>query len=262
MTKHWHAGILIVATLVLLAGCKPRDKESGGSSTVAGDPFAGGLVWNNWTEPVAGGSGYPAGFDAQMKDFLRCKACHGWDGAGLNGGYVRRTAKDSRPEPTPLADLSVKIGSITAKEVQYSGGRPFTTLNNQMPAYDQPGGLTAKQVADVVAFLNKGPKIRDFTSLDITKKPVTYTFTKPAPTAGGKLYGSQCATCHADDGKGLGMSLVDYFKEDGKYSEGFHKMVYGAGGSSVMTREASGNLSGQQAADILSYIQANMGNQF
>lgn len=262
MNKRWYVGILIVAAVLVYAGCKQSEKKAEEPVPVAGDPYLGGLVWNNWADQVAGGSGYPAGFDSKMKDFLRCKACHGWDAAGLNGGYVRRTAKDSRPAPLPTADLTTKLGTITKQQVQYARGREFAVLDKRMPAFNQPGGLTDKQVVDVMAFLNQGPKVTDFARLDIAQNPVAYTFTAADPKAGGELYTNRCAACHDVDGKGIDMSLGNYFREDGKYSEGFHKMVYGAGGTSIMTRTASGDLTGRQAADILAYIQANLGSRF
>ena len=242
----------IVATgIFLLAGSTYSGDEGG-------DPFRGGLVWSNWTETVAGGSGYPENFDSSKKDFLRCKACHGWDGLGANGGYVRRSAKDSRPNPTPGTDLSAKLGSVTSIDVLYADkGTKFNTLSKEMHAFGQKGGLTEQQVKDVVAFLNKGPKIGEFATLDISSKPVSYTFKKSDLEAGKDLYKASCASCHNEDGNGEDMSLKKYFSGDGKYSEGFHKAVYGAGGKSEMTREAMGNLSGEQASDILAYIQAN-----
>jgi mono/diheme cytochrome c family protein len=262
MQNIWRTGLWIAAVCLLIAGCTNNDNHGGETAAVDGDPYVGGLVWNNWTDAVAGGSGYPEGFDAGKKDFLRCKACHGWDGQGLNGGYVRRSAKDSRPKPMPSADLSEWFGTITAKDVWYADGRDFAVLNNAMPAFDRAGGLSDRQVADVVAFLNKGPKIGEFAEMDISQKPVVYTFAGADPNAGGEAYTARCASCHAADGEGLDMSLGDYFRQDGKYSEGFHKMVYGAGGNSIMTRKASGDLSGEQAADILAFIQAHLGTTF
>lgn len=247
-----HVILPIVATGVLFLA------SSTYSGDEAGDPFRGGLIWNNWTNAVAGGSGYPEGFDTGKKDFLRCKACHGWDGMGANGGYVRRSAKGSRPNPTPGTDLSGKFGTITFEEAVYAEkGRKFVEYSKAMPAFGQKGGLTEQQIKDVVAFLNKGPKIGEFATLDIKPKPVSYIFKNPDIKAGESLYAANCASCHDKDGNGSDMSLKKYFSKDGKYSEGFHKAVYGAGGKSEMTREASGNLNGQQAADILAYIQAN-----
>ncbi|VAW39450.1 hypothetical protein MNBD_GAMMA01-2309 [hydrothermal vent metagenome] len=55
----------------------------------------GGLAWDNWTKTDAGGSELPAG--VTNKDYIRCKACHGWDRLGKDGGYARRSRTDSRP---------------------------------------------------------------------------------------------------------------------------------------------------------------------
>lgn len=251
MGKSYIIVIIAAAGILFFAGLSQSADEGG-------DPFKGGLVWSNWTETVAGGSGYPENFDSSKKDFLRCKACHGWDGLGAKGGYVRRSAKDSRPNPTSGTDLSAKLGSVSSTDVLYADkGRKFSMLSKEMPAFGQKGGLTEQQVKDVVAFLNKGPKIGEFATLDISSKPVSYTFKKPDLEAGKKLYKSNCASCHNEDGNGEDMSLKKYFSGDGKYSEGFHKAVYGAGGKSEMTREAMGNLSGKQVADILANIQAN-----
>lgn len=249
LKSHIIVPIFIIGILILADSTFGSDK--------GGDPFKGGLVWSNWTDEVAGGNGYPEGFDSGKKDFLRCKACHGWDGMGANGGYVRRSAKDSRPNPTPGTDLSAKFGSVTSIDVLYAEkGSKLNTLSKEMHAFGQKGGLTEQQVKDVVAFLNKGPKIGDFATLDTSTKPVAYTFKDPDTKAGESLYSANCASCHDADGNGSDMSLKEYFNGDGKYSEGFHKAVYGAGGKSEMTREASGNLNGKQAADILAYIQA------
>ena len=55
----------------------------------------GALVWNDWTSIDAGGSGMPAG--ETVRDYVRCKSCHGWDRLGRKGGYVRRTRTAERP---------------------------------------------------------------------------------------------------------------------------------------------------------------------
>ena len=66
---------------------------------LAQDPPAveqGALAYSNWTKTDAGGSGaLPTGVDSQ--DYIRCKACHGWDRIGTDGGYARRSREDSRP---------------------------------------------------------------------------------------------------------------------------------------------------------------------
>ena len=235
-------------------------------ATFSPDYYKGGLVWENYTKTDAGGTGTnPSPTSA---DYVRCKACHGWDGKGAAGGYVRRDDNNgTRPNPTAGTDLSVKMaaGTFVAAEVEHAAGRAFTTEDTTMPDYTATGGLNAKQVADVVAFLNSGPKVTDHATLDIVSNPAVYTFTGTSATAGATLYAANCEGCHGSDGAqrpgeptdGLGA----YFASDGKYSEGFHKMVYGIS-NTIMTRKAAGNLTSQETADILTYIQTNLGATF
>ena len=223
-------------------------------TTSTADKNLGGLVYDKFYAADAGGSG-------EKVNFSRCKACHGWDGMGLNGGYVRRTANLDRPKPIVGGDLSAKRGSITADQVWHTNGRSFGVEDNTMPDYSQAGGLTADQVANVVAFLNSGEQIADYATLDITANPVAYTFNGTDAAAGATLYTNSCASCHSADGTGLGLNLASYFSKDGKYSEGFHKMIYGIP-DTIMSRAAQGELTGLQAANILTYIQAEIGGAF
>jgi len=224
---------------------------------IAPNYYKGGLVWDNYTKTDAGG----AGNAPTNKDFVRCKACHGWDGRGLEGGYVRRTANATRPNPTAtIGNLSSVMGSVVVADVAHSGGRAITDESQAMPDYTTAGGLTAKQVADVVAYLNSAPKITDHATLDITTNPVTYTFSGTDAAAGATRYTANCAGCHGADGMNIAIGtggLGDYFSSDGKYSEGFHKIIYGIA-NTPMSRKAVGNLTSQEAADILTYIQAEL----
>ena len=248
---------LIVAFLFILISS--ISFANGKKEELVGDAYQGGLVWNNWTDELAGGSGQlPAG--AVNKDFLRCKACHGWDVSGANGGYVRRSGfpeKDSRPRPIAQSDISGNLGDIDPSEIFMSDGREWSDENNNMPNYGLEGGLTDEQAANVTAFLNNGPKIIDFAVLDTSANPVVYKFNNADPQEGESLYQKSCAACHGADGNSLEAKVIEYFRKDGKYSEGFHKLIYGA--SSVMSRQSQGNLTGQQAADILSWIQITAG---
>lgn len=93
----------------------------------------GALVWNDWTSVDAGGSGLPAG--ETVRDYLRCKSCHGWDRLGLNGGYVRRTRTAERPNAglgdsnRASRDIAPGMGDyyhIRTSEVLHEGtGRSF-----------------------------------------------------------------------------------------------------------------------------------------
>ena len=224
-----------------------------------GDEYAGGIVWNNYTKTFAGGSGsLPVGVESA--DFIRCKACHGWDAQGVNGGYARRSGypeRDNRPRPSSGADLISRLSRIDAAMVLAEGGRALSDANNDHPDYSLPGGLTETQLEDVVAFLNRGPKIGDVATLDVTANPVRYAFINPDIEAGGALYVQNCSGCHGLSGKkediGRDDGVIEYFRADGKYSEGFHKIIYGA--DEEMTRRTSGDLSAEQARDILAWIQ-------
>ena len=54
----------------------------------------GGLAWDSWHKTDAGGSALPT--DESDNDYTRCKACHGWDQQGTDGGYVRRSRNAGR----------------------------------------------------------------------------------------------------------------------------------------------------------------------
>ena len=55
----------------------------------------GGLAYDNWTKEDSGGTGaLPEG--AADSDYVRCKACHGWDHMATDGGYVRRSRQEGR----------------------------------------------------------------------------------------------------------------------------------------------------------------------
>ena len=66
----------------------------------------GGLAWDSWHKTDAGGSALPT--DEPDNDYTRCKACHGWDQQGTEGGYVRRSRKGEAPAgggPMPVTRI-------------------------------------------------------------------------------------------------------------------------------------------------------------
>jgi len=150
----------------------------------------GGMAWDSWHKTDAGGSGLPT--DEDNNNYTRCKACHGWDQQGTDGGYVFRSRKSSRPnagyqDPNncdlPMADpltctRSRNISTDTTFGGDYNGsaieilagGRtweegsmvfdelwgPGAILGNRHPDLgpDNPEGPTADQLSCLTAFLN------------------------------------------------------------------------------------------------------------
>ncbi len=99
----------------------------------------GGQMWNNWTKTSAGGSGAPTG--ETSGDYYRCKACHGWEGKGTEGGYVRRSRKDSRPNAGAgdgnATSRVIPWGTVTAAMITRTGtGRPITRGSASWVALD------------------------------------------------------------------------------------------------------------------------------
>jgi len=225
-----------------------------------GDAFAGGLAWDNWTKADAGASA-SVPTDSTDVGFARCKACHGWDAKGTNGGYVRRELTSSHPAAT-TADLTSVSANLTLDTLYNSDStRVFSDHDNIMPAYDTIDGLTVDQADNLLKFLVSGPKIGDYATIDPSANPVAYTFTSADTANGGTLYASKCEGCHgaatSTDETATIPALGPYFAKDGKYSEGFHKAVYGIPGKS-MTRGAMSDPTGAEVADILAYVQQEL----
>lgn len=236
--------------------------------------IAGGLAYHNHTTVVAGGSGTNP---SANPDFARCKSCHGWDTLGINGGYVRRRSSSTRPglidAATPTATTTANVvpggGDLTGKTfttatIGHASGRAFTTENGTMPNYTATGGLSSTQIANVISFLNyRYAGIGGVATLSLGTTKVAYTFTGANTTTGKALYTTSCAGCHGANGKSTTSHMGNYFDGDGKYSEGYTKILYGFNvdsptTGSIMTRAAMGNLTPAQVRDILAYIQAQV----
>ena len=254
----------------------------------------GALAWNNWTKTDAGGTGsLPA--DVDNKDYIRCKACHGWDRLGTEGGYVRRSRKDSRPnagegdgDSTPRALPEM----ITASMILHDGtGRTFAegdgswvelnemgmhhanntaqhaagyTLGNQHPDFSG-GDLTQAQVDNLVAFLNfaDGTSSAYFANINTDQNPVLYSMIDTADaTAGESFYNSSCSGCHGDPASEGNVGapsggILKYLEGDGKFSEISHAARWGIPGTS-MSRAVMGSPTSQNIADMMLHLQ-NLG---
>jgi cytochrome c2/cytochrome c553 len=150
----------------------------------------GGLAYDSWHKTDAGGSGLPT--DEPDNDYTRCKACHGWDQQGTEGGYDQRSRNSGRANAgyqdpnncdlggadtatcTPSRNISTDatFGRGAAIEIP-AGGRtwaqgsavfdmvdpewgPGAILGNRHPDLgpDNPEGPTAQQLSCLTAFLN------------------------------------------------------------------------------------------------------------
>ena len=174
-------GMIIAVPLLLIPAAAFAQEEP--SECVE----TGALAFENWTKVDSGGDGsLPAG--VQSADYIRCKACHGWDRRGTDGGYVRRSRKDSRPnagagdgDSTPRA---IVTGTVTTDQITHAGtGRSYAqgmgswvelaaepsaentaahaggyTLGNQHPDFTG-GGIEVKKGVDVLLSFTTRPDV-------------------------------------------------------------------------------------------------------
>lgn len=132
----------------------------------------GALAWDNWTLDDAGGSGLPVG--EADKDYFRCKACHGWDQRGTDGGYVTRSRKDGRPNAgfgdgdqtsrnISFADRDEDAVAVTAEMIFHAGtGRSFEDgTGSWVPLDESPSAANTAAHANGYTLGNQHP---DFTT--------------------------------------------------------------------------------------------------
>jgi mono/diheme cytochrome c family protein len=196
----------------------------------------GALAWDNWTKEDSGGTGsLPDG--AEDSDYVRCKACHGWDHMATDGGYVRRSRQEGRSNAGAgdgdgtSRNISFAMRGegemVTAEQIWHEGtGRAYSdgigswvepteghssgnktahsngyTLGNQHPDFSVDG-MTEEQVGCLAEFLNSAdadPSVY-FSNINPGQDPVLYTVVDTADAAAGEaFYGDNCAGCHSDD---------------------------------------------------------------
>lgn len=191
----------------------------------------GALAWNNWTKIDAGGTGdLPTG--VTNKDYIRCKACHGWDRSATDGGYARRSRKETRPNAGfgdgDTTSRAIANLTVTAAMIAHDGtGRSYAqgtgswvdlndmgmhssgnkaahssgyTLGNQHPDFSG-GDLAQEQVDCLAEFLNfeDADQSVHFANMDSRQNPVLYTLVDTADgEAGETFYNSTCFGCHGD----------------------------------------------------------------
>ena len=196
---------------------------------------SGALAYDNWTKVDGGGTGsLPEG--VQSSDYIRCKACHGWDHMGTDGGYVRRSRRESRPNAgagdgdSTSRNISFAARgedtTVTVEMIRHEGtGRAYSdgqgswvaldethsaankaahasgyTLGNQHPDFST-GGMIQNQVECLAEFLNfadADPSVY-FADINPDLNPVQYTIVDTADAdAGEAYYAANCNSCHGD----------------------------------------------------------------
>jgi mono/diheme cytochrome c family protein len=217
-------GPLLIFPMAVFAQDAPSDCVVGGA-----------LAYDNWTKVDAGGTGsLPEG--VQSSDYIRCKACHGWDHMGTDGGYVRRSRRESRPNAgagdgdSTSRNISLAARgedtTITVEMIRHEGtGRAYAdgqgswvaldethsaankaahangyTLGNQHPDFST-GDLTQVQAECLAEFLNfadADPTVY-FADVNPDLNPVQYTIIGGADADAGEAYYSEnCNSCHGD----------------------------------------------------------------
>lgn len=141
----------------------------------------GALAYDDWTSIDGGGSGMPTG--ETVKDYLRCKSCHGWDRLGEKGGYVRRTRTADRPNAglgdtdKRTRDIAPGMGDyyhVTAAEVLHAGyGRAFEDGSGSWVTISQ--GSTAPIYAAHAAGYTLGNQHPDFSTTGLNAGDIVLT---------------------------------------------------------------------------------------
>ena len=259
----------------------------------------GAMAYENWTKVDAGGTGsLPEGVVNQ--DYIRCKACHGWDHQGTDGGYVRRSRRETRPNAgagdgdSTSRVISTESGDVTADQIMHTGtGRMYAqgtgswvpldevfsadntaahaggyTLGNQHPDFST-GGMTQDQADCLAEFLNfeDGASSAYFSNINPSQNPVLYTMVDTADAAAGEtFYGDNCTGCHGDPAGespigAPGGGILAYLTGDGKFSEFSHKARWGIPDES-MTRAAMGSPTSADVANMMLWLQEEGGTGF
>ena len=298
-TIHRMATVIGMLGVLTFSGCFDSSTEEAPPSLKPPPPPAdcvsiGALVYDDWTTSDAGGQDALPSGEVNV-DYLRCKACHGWDQLGVQGGYVRRSRLETRPnaglgDSLNTATRNISIGpfgthtEITkAMVVQAGTGRSMANgtsswdggsatgymTGNLNPDYSSAGGLTATQTECVTRFLNDPEARADkvFATIDTSVDPVAYTVVNTADAArGDQYYANFCESCHGhpmqnstattNNLPGQG-GLIAYLRKDGKASELMHKMHWGIP-NTTMKRAVMGNPSSANVADVILSLQQNI----
>ena len=228
----------------------------------------GALAFDSWISDDAGGSGFPDGEDDN--DYLRCKSCHGWDHLGTSGGYVRRSRNAGRPNAgAGDSDQTSRDISFTTREgapvtsgmVMHAGtGRSLEDGSGSwVPLADEHTAADAAAFAQGYTLGNQHP---DFDEIYPDVDPVLYTIRADADAGRGEArYNDVCFACHGDPSE-VGdpfpieedEGILEFLADTPHFSEFVHKLRWGHP-DSLMTREALGNPTALDVADVALYLQ-------
>ncbi len=228
MQKQLLKPLLAVAIILMVGimGCEKKVTEQVEGEVIpaeytAASGILGGAGYIKFWTTDAGGSGTEP--TAPSADFIRCKACHAWDGLGNAASYADRTGqstgKSTRPDVSPVnlrSTTALSTVSDLFDLVEHSWGRPMDAASNEMPNYNS--ALTTDQKWNLVKFMKEewvdpaelydltvtGPPIYWDDAGDSAVTPIlTYSnIGKDGNAANGDaLFTTNCVSCHGADGK-------------------------------------------------------------
>ncbi len=236
---------LAMAVATILIGCEGKDGLQGlqgpqgpagpgghdwpgppPSGYLAADSIAGGTAYLKWYLEAAGGTGNLTNYGVTVAaDFVRCKACHAWDGMGNAGSYADRTGVSTgtatRPDVSSV-NLRSSIVSTTYQElydlIERPAGRPLNLTSSAHPDYSTV--LTPAQIWNIVKFLREefvnpnelydlqisGPAMHyewNGASWVLMKPVLTYSNIGKGGSAasGASVFANKCSVCHGANGK-------------------------------------------------------------
>ncbi len=247
----------------------------------------GGVLWDKWwkengsPEPGSAESSQPATNPLYLthtgtstrsgSQTYRCKECHGWDYAGVDGAYGSGSHNSNFVGVMAAADWTAAelIGIIGAGR-----RRDGTTVTGH--AFEGTDLLDDDDVVDLALFVKEElVDDSDFISYE-TKR------SKGSAAAGSALFNSNCTTCHGPDGMRInfkyssatGVEYVGDLSRDNPF-EVTHKVRWGHPGSAaaaVTLEEDFGIVSGrmpskleagyseQDVANVIAYAQTLIGS--
>ncbi len=227
--------------------------QTGPTTTVPGayllaDPVRGGLLYDRWwavngaTPPTGDHPLYPAAGLQSGSATFRCKECHGWDYAGVDGAY------GSGPHFTGIGGvLDTTLGPQELFDLLKSDD--YAHGGHNLDAF----GMSDRDLWDVVRMTLE--KTVDTT----TVIDANGTFLGDASIWGPDRYIRVCASCHGTDGQAINFGTdadPEYIGTlaDANPWEFLHKMRFGHPGTPMPSLELL-RWDLQAAADIGAYAQ-------